>query len=78
MDNYNYPEGSDTSDAPWNQPLDIKYQRFVSVTLSYYDEIELPPNASEEIIIEAFEKKIRAQEFPKKVDFDEIIVITEE
>jgi hypothetical protein len=20
MDNYNYPEGSDTPDAPWNQP----------------------------------------------------------
>ena len=26
MDNYNYPEGSDTKDAPWNQKNDDKYK----------------------------------------------------
>lgn len=77
MNNYDYPLGSDTPDAPWNTPLDVKYKRFVSVTISYYDEVELPPDAEEEQIKEALEGKVRRQDFPKKVDFDEIVILDE-
>ena len=36
MDNYNYPAGSDTSDAPWNQAdlPEKEIEVLVSVTLS--------------------------------------------
>lgn len=77
MNNYDYPLGSDTPDAPWNQPFDVKHKRFVSVTISYYDEVELPPDAEEEQIKEALEEKVRRQDFPKKVDFDEIVILDE-
>lgn len=63
--------------APWNTPLDVKYKRFVSVTISYYDEVELPPDAEEEQINEALEEKVRRQDFPKRVDFDEIVILDE-
>lgn len=43
--------------APFNEPLDVKHKRFVSVTISYYDEVELPPDAEEEQINEAFHKR---------------------
>lgn len=77
MNNYDYPLGSDTPNAPWNQSLDVKHRRFVSVTISYYDEVELPPDAEEGQIKEALEKKVRRQDFPKKVDFDEIVILEE-
>ena len=73
----NAPLGADTPDAPWNQSLDVKHRRFVSVTISYYDEVELPPDAEEEQIKEALEEKVRRQDFPKKVDFDEVLVIND-
>lgn len=74
----NAPLGADGDPkAPWNQPLDIKHKRFVSVTISYYDEVELPPDAEEEQIKEALEGKVRRQNFPKKVDFDEIVILDE-
>lgn len=73
----NAPLGSDTPNAPWNQSLDVKHRRFVSVTISYYDEVELPPDAEEEQIKEALEEKVRRQDFPKKVDFDEIVILEE-
>lgn len=63
--------------ALWNAPLDVKYKRFVSVTISYYDEVELPPDAEEEQIKEGLEEKVRRQDFPKKVDFDEIVILDE-
>ena len=61
--------------APWNAPLDVKHKRFVSVTISYYDEVELPPDAEEEQINEAFHKKVEDAEFPKEFDIDEVVVI---
>lgn len=74
----NLPAGSENDPrAIFNEPLDVKYKRFVSVTLSYYDEVELPPDTEEEQIKEALEEKIRKRNFPKKVDFDEIIILEE-
>ena len=36
MDNYNYPMGADTADAPWNQvdPEPIEIEVTISITLS--------------------------------------------
>lgn len=63
--------------APWNTPLDVKHKRFVSVTISYYDEVELPPDAEEEQIKEAFHKKVEDAEFPKEFDIDEVVILEE-
>lgn len=72
----NAPLGADEDPrAPWNAPLDVKHKRFVSVTISYYDEVELPPDAEEEQINEAFHKKVEDAEFPKEFDIDEVVVI---
>lgn len=74
----NVPLGADGDPkAPWNQPLDVKHKRFVSVTISYYDEVELPPDAEEEQIKEAFHKKVEDVEFPKEFDIDEVVVLEE-
>lgn len=75
MNNCDYPIGSDTPDAPWNQPLDIKYERFISVTISYYDEVELPPGAEEEQIKEALRQKASDGNFPKNFDIDELVIL---
>ena len=72
----NLPLGaSNDPRAPFNEPLDVKHKRFVSVTISYYDEVELPPDAEEEQIKEAFHKKVEGAEFPKEFDIDEVVVI---
>lgn len=74
----NAPLGADEDPrAPWNAPLDVRHKRFVSVTISYYDEVGLPPDAEEEQIKEALEEKVRRQDFPKEVDFDEIVILEE-
>jgi predicted RNA binding protein YcfA (HicA-like mRNA interferase family) len=77
MSGYNYPMGSDTPDAPWNAPLDVKHKRFVSVTISYYDEVELPPDATKGQIEEAFKQKVSDGKFPKEFDIDEIVILEE-
>lgn len=74
----NLPAGAEyDTNAPFNEPLNVNHRRFVSVILSYYDEVELPPDADEEQIKEALEEKVRKQDFPKKVDFDEIVILEE-
>lgn len=74
----NAPLGADGDPkAPWNQPLDVKHKRFVSVTISYYDEVELPPDAEEEQIKEAFHKKVEDAKFPKEFDIDEVVILEE-
>lgn len=74
----NLPLGAENNpNAPFNEPLNVSHTRFVSVTISYYDEVELPPDAEEEQIKEALEEKVRRQDFPKKVDFDEIVILDE-
>ena len=74
----NLPLGAENNpNAPFNEPLNVSRTRFVSVTISYYDEVELPPDAEEEQIKEALEEKVRRQDFPKEVDFDEIVILEE-
>lgn len=74
MDNYNYPIGADNSSAPWNQKEE-KFTRFVSVTISYYDSVELKEGATEEEIREAFNEKINNGEIPSKFDIDELVIL---
>lgn len=47
MDNYNYPLGADTDNAPWNQPSPQLRKRQVSVTqtLSRKDTVECADDA---------------------------------
>lgn len=74
----NLPLGaSNDPKAPFNEPLNVKHKRFVSVTISYYDEVELPPDAEDKQIEEAIIEKVKRLDFPKKVDFDEVLVIND-
>lgn len=74
----NAPLGADEDpQAPWNQPLNVKHRRFVSVILAYYDEVELPPDIEEEQIKEALKEKVRKQDFPKDVDLIDILILDE-
>lgn len=54
MNNYDYPIGSDTSDAPWNQvdPKPRKIEVTVSITLSKTIEVEVNDYTTEEEIDE--------------------------
>lgn len=74
----NLPLGaSNDPKAPFNEPLNVKHKRFVSVTISYYDEVELPPDSEDKQIEEAIIEKVKRLDFPKKVDFDEVLVIND-
>lgn len=76
MDNIPLGAQYDTN-APFNEPLNVKYKRFVSASISYYDEVELPPDATKEQIEEAFKQKVSYGKFPKEFDIDEIIILEE-
>ena len=54
MNNYDYPIGSDTPDAPWNQidPEPRKIEVTVSITLSKTVEVEVTDYTAEEDIDE--------------------------
>lgn len=74
----NLPLGAaNNPNAPFNEPLNVSCTRFVSVTISYYDTLELPPDATDRQIEEAFIDKANSREFPKEFDVDEIVVLDE-
>ena len=83
-DNYNYPPGADTPEAPWNQMPDDEFTRTVSVSMSFDYTITLPEDADEEWIKESIEEEVR--EIVKKLSretridnfgIDEVEVIDE-
>ena len=72
----NLPIGAaNDSRAPYTEPLNIEHKRFVSVTISYYDKVYLPKDASEEQIREELRKHVEDNEFPECFDIDEFVVI---
>lgn len=72
----NYPPGAKYDPtAPYNQPSDIKYKRFVSLTISYYDTIEAPPDLNEEDIKSLFIEKIKEAIKDREIDIDELIIL---
>ena len=74
----NLPLGAEYNpNAPFNEPLNVSYTRFVSVTISYYDTLELSPDATDKQIEEAFIDKANSGEFPKEFDVDEIVILDE-
>lgn len=56
MDNYNYPMGSDTPDAPWNEEPYEEVEVLASITYSKSMSIHVPKGSTEEEI-KAFAKK---------------------
>lgn len=76
MDNIPLGAQYDTN-APFNEPLNIEHRRFVSVSISYYDEVELPPDATKEQIEEAFKQNVSDGKFPKEFDIDELVILDE-
>lgn len=74
----NLPIGCENDpNAPWNEPLYVKHKRFVSVTISYYTEIEGPPDIAEGQIEGTIRDNISNGQFPREFDIDELIVIDE-
>ena len=76
MTNDNYPPGAaNDMNAPYNEPLNVEHKRFVSVTISYYDKVYLPKDATEAQIREELRKHVEDADFPKCFDIDEFVVI---
>lgn len=74
----NYPIGAaDDKVAPYNEPLDVKLRRFVSLTISFYTNVYGHPDMSEEQIEAGIRKRIECNMFPKEFDIDELVVIDE-
>lgn len=74
----NYPVGAaDDKSAPYNEHLDVKHRRFVSLTMSFYANVYGHPDMSEEQIEAAIRKCIECNMFPKEFDIDELVVIDE-
>lgn len=74
----NYPIGAaDDKSAPYNEPLDVKHRRFVSLTMSFYANVYGHPDMSEEQIEAAIRKCIEFNMFSKEFDIDELVVIDE-
>lgn len=72
----NYPPGAKYDPtAPYNQPSDIIYERFISLTISYYDTIEASPDLDEEDIKSLFIEKIEEAIKGKEIDIDEIEIL---
>ena len=72
----NVPIGTENHpDAPWNEPLNVEYKRFVSVSISYYETLSLPPNLPEEEVQKAFRQKVYDGEIPEAYDIDECFVL---
>ena len=75
--NDNIPIGANIKEAPWNEPLNVKHRRYVSLTISFNTEVEGPPDMREECIKEIIEGDINEGIFPDKFDIDEIIILEE-
>lgn len=74
----NYPIGAaDDKSAPYNEPLDVKHRRFVSLTISFYADVWGHPDMSEGQIEEHVRKCIENNMFPKEFDIDELVVLDE-
>lgn len=50
MNNYDYPVGSDTPDAPWNQELNQEVEVLASITYSKSISFQVPKGSTEDEI----------------------------
>lgn len=64
------------SRAPFNEPLNVQHERFVSVTISFNQKVEGPPDMSEEAIRKEIEDWINTKwNTPKFFDVDELVIL---
>ena len=80
----NYPIGAkDNPLAPYNEPLDVEHQRYVSVTISFVLSENASPDAFEDIINSLIEEKARdivkksSLSKLKEFNIDEIAIIND-
>lgn len=72
----NYPIGASNSpNAPYNEPLDVEHERFVSLTISFYHKVTGHPEMSEEAIKKDIEDWIKSWRTPKEFCIDELEVL---
>ena len=73
----NYPIGAaEDKAAPYNEELDVEYNRFISCTFSGYVHFEGSPNMSEQDIKDYIECGIQ-EIIPKDACIDELIIMEE-
>ena len=71
-----YPMGASyDKDAPFNEEEQVKYRRFVSITISSTIEVECPKDSTDEEIERIIQEDILRGNLPSKYDIDEIAVI---
>lgn len=74
----NLPAGcGDSPDAPWNESLPIKHRRFVSLTISYYTDVEGSPDISDKQIEETIREDVKNGRIPNKFDIDELVILND-
>lgn len=80
----NYPIGAKNNPlAPYNEPLDVEHQRYVSVTISFVLSEDASPDAFEDIINSLIEKKARdivkksSLSKLKEFNIDEVAIIND-
>lgn len=69
---------SEEERAPWNDHLPVRHRRFVSVTLSYYTDVEGDPDMSEYRIKDYIEDDIRSWVRPKDFCIDDLEILKDE
>lgn len=78
MNTGDYPVGAaNDPKAPYNEPLDVKHRRCVSLTISYYATVEGSPDMSEEQIRDAIRADVEAGKIPEGFYIDDFYVMEE-
>lgn len=79
MNNYDYPVGSDTPDAPWNQELNQEVEVLASLTVSKSLKVSMPKGYTQEDLVRETRKQLSLPELAKHMHWveDEFEVIEE-
>lgn len=79
MNNYDYPVGSDTPDAPWNQELSEEVEVLASLTVSRSLKVSMPKGYTQEDLVKETRKQLSLPELAKHMLWveDEFEVIKE-
>lgn len=65
MNNYDYPVGSDTPDAPWNQELSEEVEVLASLTVSRNLKVSMPKGYTQEDLVKETRKQLSLPELAK-------------
>ena len=67
MDNYNYPIGADTPDAPWNEPMIPELEFDVTISMSLSKTVKCSTNKYNPVVIDEPHSRLH-EEYPDTSD----------